>query len=242
VYYPNVLPASFAAALLDHLTRAVAWRRETDRYGVQGRDTYYCGDNDAVFSYVGLTLPPQPWLPALLHVRRALEANVLPKAVQRLDASRDQPRAAGSSDCSSARSDGAGAGAAAAAPRGETLALAGCLLNRYGAGEGSIPWHSDEVRAHGAFKFVASVSLGGPRPFLLRRKALSTGADGGGGGGDNGAPESMEVLLESGSVLLMAGATQEHFEHSLLLSVDAPPRISLTFRTIVPGFERGWKG
>eukprot|EP00629_Pelagomonadales_sp_RCC1024_P009382 CAMPEP_0119276252 /NCGR_PEP_ID=MMETSP1329-20130426/15108_1 /TAXON_ID=114041 /ORGANISM="Genus nov. species nov., Strain RCC1024" /LENGTH=208 /DNA_ID=CAMNT_0007276679 /DNA_START=213 /DNA_END=835 /DNA_ORIENTATION=- len=101
--------------------------------------------------------------------------------------------------------------------------LTGCLANCYPAGEGSIPWHHDEVRAHGDLKIVASLSLGGPRLFRLRRK---------------GRPEVLEELdLAPGSLLLMRGRCQEQYEHELPLVGDAPPRISLTFRSIVPGFE-----
>jgi len=45
------------------------------------------------------------------------------------------------------------------------------------------------------------------------------------------------VDLETGSVLLMAGRAQEVFEHELPLRPDDPHRISLTFRSIVPGYE-----
>jgi hypothetical protein len=57
---------------------------------------------------------------------------------------------------------------------------------------------------------------------------------------DDDEEETTELLLQPGSVLVMAGNTQEQFEHSLPLCTSAmqPPRISLTFRSIVPGFER----
>ena len=108
--------------------------------------------------------------------------------------------------------------------------LTGCLANRYRTGDDHIPWHADEVRAHGAERAVAALSLGTPREFLLRRR---------------GAAEPVaRAVLEPGSVLLMRGDAQERFEHCL------PPaggpggaacgeRISLTFRTIVPHAERG---
>jgi 2OG-Fe(II) oxygenase superfamily len=48
--------------------------------------------------------------------------------------------------------------------------LTACLANRYMEGEGYIPWHYDEVCAHGPQKVVASLSLGGPRRFQLRRR------------------------------------------------------------------------
>jgi len=46
------------------------------------------------------------------------------------------------------------------------------------------------------------------------------------------------MLLPSGSVLLMQGATQEEYEHCVPLEEgSAPLRISLTFRSIMPGWE-----
>lgn len=107
--------------------------------------------------------------------------------------------------------------------------LSGCLLNEYPDGEGSIGWHFDEVRAHGPDKLVASLSLGGPRLFQLRSRADATGA--------GGASSACELELEPGSVLLMAGHTQELYEHSLPLRMGDAFRISLTFRSIMAGFE-----
>ena len=49
------------------------------------------------------------------------------------------------------------------------------------------------------------------------------------------------MLQPSGSLLLMIGNVQEHYEHCLPLMDDKedvnPQRISLTFRSIVPGYE-----
>ena len=58
----------------------------------------------------------------------------------------------------------------------------------------------NEVRAHGVPRCVASLSLGGPREFRLRRRRTS----GEGGGGELVA----SLDLAPGSVLLMTGRTQ----------------------------------
>ena len=42
-------------------------------------------------------------------------------------------------------------------------------------------------------------------------------------------------------MLLMAGDVQEEYLHRLPLPDDAPERISLTMRSIVPGFETDLK-
>ncbi len=107
--------------------------------------------------------------------------------------------------------------------------LTACLVNYYPENEGHIPWHYDEVRAHGDNKTVASLSLGGPRRFQLRKRSESRAL-------------VVDLLLPSGSVLLMQGSTQEDYEHCLPLDNQAAPaRISLTFRSIVPGWEIGRK-
>ena len=104
--------------------------------------------------------------------------------------------------------------------------LTACLANHYPKGQGHIPWHYDEVRAHGPDKIVVSVSLGGPRRFQLRSR-------------HNSSDVIFDQQLPSGSVLVMKGATQEHYEHCLPLESDNDPhRVSLTFRSIVPGFEQ----
>lgn len=101
--------------------------------------------------------------------------------------------------------------------------LTGCLMNRYRAREGSIPWHSDTVRAHGERKIVAALSLGSPRLFRVRRR--------------DGTGEDVEIEVKAGDCVLMEGDAQDVFEHELPLRPDDGERISLTFRSIVPGFE-----
>lgn len=105
--------------------------------------------------------------------------------------------------------------------------LTACLVNHYPQGRGHIPWHYDEVRAHGTQNLVASLSLGGPRRFQLRKRDTNQVV--------------YDQLLSSGSVLWMQGKTQEYYEHCLPLDENEsnPHRISITFRSIVPGYEQG---
>ncbi len=94
-----------------------------------------------------------------------------------------------------------------------------CLCNLYHNGEETMGWHSDaekDLKKHGA---IASLSFGAERKFAFKHKQTK---------------EKCEFLLEHGSLLVMAGKTQEHWLHRL------PPtkkikeaRINLTFRTIV---------
>ncbi len=93
-----------------------------------------------------------------------------------------------------------------------------CLLNLYHDGCEGMGWHSDDepdLKREGA---IASVSLGATRKFVFRHKA---------------SKEKISVVLENGSLLLMAGATQQYWSHSLPPTRRVlAPRINLTFRTI----------
>jgi len=103
--------------------------------------------------------------------------------------------------------------------------LTACLLNYYPDGTSSIPWHYDEVRAHGDACAIAALSLGSPRLFEVRRRAPQE------------TPALISRELQPGSVLYMAGSAQAHFEHRLPLRDGDGARISLTFRSIVPHYE-----
>ena len=101
--------------------------------------------------------------------------------------------------------------------------VTGCLANHYPQNEGRICWHCDEVRAHGDANLVVSLSLGGTRTMDVR---------------ENATGKTWSLRLPPGSALVMGGAAQQHWQHALPLDeAGAPERISLTFRSIVPGFE-----
>ena len=94
-----------------------------------------------------------------------------------------------------------------------------CLLNLYHNGDEGMGWHSDaekELKKDGA---IASLSFGAERKFLFRHKHTK---------------ETVSILLENGSLLLMHGTTQTHWLHRMppTKKVTAP-RINLTFRTII---------
>ena len=94
-----------------------------------------------------------------------------------------------------------------------------CLLNLYHSGEEGMAWHADDEKELLPDGAIASVSLGAPRRFVFRHKADK---------------EKAEILLAHGSLLLMRGTTQSHWEHSLPVMKRANgARINLTFRTIV---------
>lgn len=91
-----------------------------------------------------------------------------------------------------------------------------CLLNLYHHGGEGMGWHSDDESSLVRHAAIASLSLGAERRFCFKHKR-----DG----------RKAEVRLEHGSLLVMAGAAQEAWRHSLpkMARVTAP-RINLTFR------------
>jgi alkylated DNA repair dioxygenase AlkB len=94
-----------------------------------------------------------------------------------------------------------------------------CLLNLYHTGEEGMAWHSDAektLKKHGA---IASFSFGAERKFAFKHKKTT---------------ETVSLLLEHGSLLIMKGTTQEHWLHRLPPTTKVKrPRINLTFRTII---------
>lgn len=96
-------------------------------------------------------------------------------------------------------------------------ALNGVLLNHYRDGQDSMGWHSDDEGVLGRDPLIASLNLGETRRFDLRRK------------GQTRIQHSLE--LGHGSLLVMAGATQHHWQHQVAKTrKSAAPRLNLTFR------------
>jgi len=95
----------------------------------------------------------------------------------------------------------------------------GVLLNRYRDGQDSMGWHSDDEASLGRDPVIASLNLGAARRFDFRRKGTSR------------IGHSLE--LGHGSLLVMAGATQHHWQHQIAKTRKAKGlRLNLTFRRI----------
>ena len=94
-----------------------------------------------------------------------------------------------------------------------------CLLNLYHNGEEGMAWHSDaekKLKKNGA---IGSLSFGAERTFAFKHKTTK---------------ETVSLILEHGSLLVMKDTTQTNWLHRLppTKRVTAP-RVNLTFRTIV---------
>lgn len=93
------------------------------------------------------------------------------------------------------------------------------LLNLYRNGRDSVAWHSDDEPELGQNPIIASVSFGGTRCFSLKHKQIKQ--------------RKVEIDLPHGSLLLMRGETQHHWQHQIAKTTKSvSPRINLTFRII----------
>lgn len=93
------------------------------------------------------------------------------------------------------------------------------LCNLYRDGSDSMGFHADAERELGPEPVIASVSLGATRRFQLRHRRDSS--------------DRMDIELHDGSLLIMRGATQQHYRHAVPKQrAVTEPRINLTFRLI----------
>ena len=95
------------------------------------------------------------------------------------------------------------------------------LVNLYRNGQDGVGWHSDNEACNGPEPTIASVSLGATRRFDMRHR--KTG-------------ETIKIQLESGSLLVMAGKSQQYWVHQVAKTKRVhEPRINLTFRRVIEG-------
>lgn len=106
----------------------------------------------------------------------------------------------------------------ALAEEGTGVKYNSCLLNLYHNGTEGMAWHSDDEKSLGRNTNIASISLGAERKFSFKHKETK---------------ETVSLILENGSLLLMKDATQTYWQHRLPPTKRvSKPRINLTFRTI----------
>jgi alkylated DNA repair dioxygenase AlkB len=94
-----------------------------------------------------------------------------------------------------------------------------CLLNLYHTGEEGMAWHSDDEKTLGKDTAIASLSFGAERKFAFKHKETK---------------EVVSLVLETGSLLIMKGATQTNWLHRLPQTTKIKtPRVNLTFRVMI---------
>ena len=108
--------------------------------------------------------------------------------------------------------------------------LEGCFLNGYEGKRDWLGWHSDDDPRIDHAKPIAVVTVGQGRNIQFREvlapRTETTKAVHG---------ETVTVMLEAGSLLLMHAGMQSTHEHRIpKADFEAKPRISLTYRGLVP--------
>ncbi len=94
-----------------------------------------------------------------------------------------------------------------------------CLLNYYPTGEDGMGYHADNEKELGDAPMIVSISFGATRKIAFKHKVTK---------------EKIDVILPPASVLLMMGATQNYWQHSIPKTKKViSGRISLTFRKIL---------
>ena len=94
------------------------------------------------------------------------------------------------------------------------------LANLYRDQNDSVGWHSDNEEGLGPNPAIASVSFGETRRFSIKPK-------------DKKKSDTLHLDLSNGDLLLMAGNTQQLWQHQVGKSKqECKPRINLTFRKI----------
>ncbi|MEO6818677.1 MAG: alpha-ketoglutarate-dependent dioxygenase AlkB [Ginsengibacter sp.] len=94
-----------------------------------------------------------------------------------------------------------------------------CLMNLYHNGDEGMAWHSDAEKALKKNGAIASLSFGAERKFAFKHKKTK---------------ETVSLILEHGSLLVMKDNTQTNWLHRLPpTKLVSKPRVNLTFRTIV---------
>lgn len=94
-----------------------------------------------------------------------------------------------------------------------------CLLNLYHDGNEGLAWHSDDEKVLRRNGTIASLSFGAERKFSLKHKKTK---------------QTISIVLEHGSLLVMKDETQVYWLHSLPKTKKiVMPRINLTFRKII---------
>ncbi len=176
-WHPQFLNLQRSEQYFQQLKSELNWQQEhITLFGksvLQPRLQTWLGD--AVYTYSGLTMHPQPWTSAILDLKTQCEQ----QAQTRFNS---------------------------------------VFGNLYRDGEDYMGWHQDNERELGHQPVIASLSFGATRQFVFKHKTTK---------------EKIAFQLTPGSLLIMAGETQQYWQHALPKTKRVnEPRINLTFRYI----------
>jgi alkylated DNA repair dioxygenase AlkB len=94
------------------------------------------------------------------------------------------------------------------------------LCNYYRDGRDSMGWHRDNEAVLGKNPSIASITFGSTRLFQVRHYETKN--------------HKIDIPLTDGSLLMMSGESQHHWEHQLPKTKKVlEPRINLTFRKLL---------
>ena len=105
------------------------------------------------------------------------------------------------------------------------VVFSSCGCNLYRDGQDSVAWHGDRISKQIVDPNVAIVSVGEPRKLLLRPLARPERPS-----EREGMRASRRFDLGHGDLLVMGGASQRTWQHSIPKVAAAGPRMSITFR------------
>ncbi|MEE9413085.1 MAG: alpha-ketoglutarate-dependent dioxygenase AlkB [Methylococcales bacterium] len=183
-YHPHFFDVKIADMIFQQLDAQLDWHQETlkmmGKQIIAPRLVCWYGDNNAVYTYSGITHKPAPWIPVLSQIKQQID-------------------------------------------QFSGFEFNSVLANLYRNGQDSMGWHADKEKSLGVNPVIASVSFGAERLFKLRH---------------NKNHQAVDIKLEHGSLLIMAGCLQHHWRHCLPKTRNQiAPRINLTFRLIIPGYS-----
>lgn len=102
------------------------------------------------------------------------------------------------------------------------------LANQYRDGNDSVGWHADDEPELGDRPTIASLSLGSTRKFLVKPKSRYLSQN------PFLPTRRYDILLAHGDLLIMSGASQKNWQHSLPKTKQpVGQRINLTFRNML---------
>lgn len=101
------------------------------------------------------------------------------------------------------------------------------LANLYRDGSDSVAWHADDEPELGIEPVIASLSLGAPRAFKIRRwSEVNPSAR-------RARVDSWTIELGHGDLLVMSGPSQRDYQHAVpKIARAVEPRVNLTFRQV----------
>ena len=241
-YQAGFLSAEEATMYYNTLNEAAFFKVETDDYGLQDRATHYMADADCTFSYVGLENRPNKWSKEVMALRKKVEATINSGYSVLTKLNLDGVYSGGVVECKGCLLNKYESGEKHIPWHSDTVTDHGAakLVATVSLGAPRQIHFRRVLPAHIPGTVAAAAAAAATSQCEPGREPGSLGGGGGDGGGSTGAtavdPEAaVSQLMAPGSLTVMAGTTQELWEHRIPADPHtAEGRISLTFRSMEP--------